>query len=176
RAMERWNVGKVEQVTTLVVFLSIVPSFHLSAQAFPTTPPRPTPLSPVRFPPFKEATLASGLQLVVVEHHEQPVVSVSLSFRAGGIYAPPGKEGLAELVAELLNKGTATRSAEQIAATIEGVGGSLGASASDDFLTISVDVLSDQVAWRSSCWGTSPGMPPSRKASSSWRARAQCRP
>lgn len=136
----------MERVTTLVVFLSIVPSFHLSAQAFPTTPPRPTPLSPVRFPPFKEATLASGLQLVVVEHHEQPVVSVSLSFRAGGIYAPPGKEGLAELVAELLNKGTATRSAEQIAATIEGVGGSLGASASDDFLTISVDVLSDQVA------------------------------
>src|SRR2546430_3807289 len=27
--MERWNVGKVERVTTLVVFLSIVPSYHL---------------------------------------------------------------------------------------------------------------------------------------------------
>src|SRR5439155_403795 len=116
-----------------------------SSQAFPTQPPRPTPLSPVRFPPFKEATLASGLQLVVVEHHEQPAVSVSLSFRAGGIYDPPGKEGLAELVAELLTKGTTSRSAEQMAATIEGVGGSLSASASEDFLTISADALSDQV-------------------------------
>src|SRR5438552_16695525 len=61
--MERWNVGRVERVTTLVVVvLTIVPSFHLSAQVFPTKPPRPTLLSPVRFPPFKEATFGSGLQ------------------------------------------------------------------------------------------------------------------
>src|SRR2546421_6864023 len=145
--MERWNVGRVERVTTLVVVvLAIVPSFHLSSQAFPTRPPRPTLLSPVRFPPFKEATFGNGLQLVLVEHHEQPVVSVSLSFRAGGIYDAPGKEGLAELVAELLTKGTASRSAEQLAATIEGVGGSLSASASEDFLTVSADALSDQLA------------------------------
>ena len=109
-------------------------------------PPRPTLLSPVRFPPFKEATFGNGLQLVLVEHHEQPVVSVSLSFRAGGIYDPPGKEGLAELVAELLSKGTASRSGEQLAATIEGVGGCLSASASEDFLTVSADALSDQLA------------------------------
>ncbi len=144
--MERWNVGKVERLTTLVVILSIVPSFHLSAQGFPATPPRPTLLSPVRFPPFKEATFGNGLQLVLVEHHEQPVVSVSLSFRAGGIYDAPGKEGLAELVAELLTKGTASRSAEQLAATIEGVGGTLSASASEDVLTVSADALSDQLA------------------------------
>src|SRR2546430_3013695 len=142
--MERWNVGKAERVTTLVVFLSIVPSFHLSAQAFPTTPPKPTPLTPVRFPPFKEATLANGLKLVVIEHHEQPVVSATLSFRAGGIYDPAGKEGLSTLAAELLSKGTDKRSAEQIAATIEGVGGTLSATSGDDFLTISADALSDQ--------------------------------
>ena len=125
--------------------LSVMPSFRLlSAQAFPTTPPTPTRLAPAHFPPFKEATLASGLQLVVVEHHEQPVVSVSLAFRAGEIYDPAGKEGLAELTAELLSKGTESRTADQIAATIEGVGGSLSASAGPDFLTISVDALSDQ--------------------------------
>jgi len=122
------------------------PPARLSGQGFPVKPPRPTLLSPVRFPPFKEATFGNGLQLVLVEHHEQPVVSVSLSFRAGGIYDPPGKEGLAELVAELLTKGTASRSAEQLAATIEGVGGSLSASASEDFLTVSADALSDQLA------------------------------
>src|SRR5207248_6035797 len=98
----------------------------------------------LRFPPFKEATLPNGLQLVVVERHEQPVISVSLAFRAGEIYDPAGKEGLAELTAELLSKGTATRTADQIAATIEGVGGSLSASTGPDFLTISADALSDQ--------------------------------
>src|SRR5205823_3851577 len=112
---------------------------------FPTEPPKPTRLAPVRFPPFKEATLPNGLALVVIEHHEQPVVSVSLAFRAGAIYDPAGKEGLSELTAELLSKGTATRTAEQIASTIEGVGGHLSASSADDFLTISVDALSDQL-------------------------------
>ena len=131
------------------MLLSVLPSFRLSArisaQAFPATPPKPTRLSPVRFPAFQETVLPNGLQLVVIEHHEQPVVSVSLAFRAGGIYDPPGRAGLAEVLAELLSKGTETRSAEQIAATIEGVGGTLAASAGDDFLTISADALSDQV-------------------------------
>jgi zinc protease len=133
-------------VVVAMALLSVVPPFRrLSAQAsFPTTPPKPTRLAPLRFPPFKEATLPDGLQLVVVERHEQPVISVSLAFRAGEIYDPAGKEGLAELTAELLSKGTDTRTADQIAATIEGVGGSLSASAGPDFLTISVDALSDQ--------------------------------
>jgi zinc protease len=128
-----------------LVVLAVVPAFGLSAQAFPTTPPRPARLAPVRFPPFKEATLPNGLAVVVIEHHEQPVVSVSLAFRAGAIYDPAGKEGLSDLTAELLSKGTATRTAEQIASAIEGVGGHLSASSADDFLTISVDALSDQL-------------------------------
>jgi zinc protease len=133
-------------VAALALLLSASPPVRLTAQdSFPTRPPRSTPLTPVRFPPFKEATLSNGLQLVVVEHHEQPVVSVALSFRAGAIYDPPGKEGLSDLVAELLTKGTATRSADQIAATIEGVGGSLGAASDADFLTITASALSDQL-------------------------------
>src|SRR2546427_1421159 len=119
-------------------------SLHDALPIFPTTPPTPTPLKPVHFPPFKEATLPNGLQLVVIEHHEQPVISATLSFRAGGIYDPKGKEGLSDLAAELLSKGTDNRSAEQIAATIEGVGGTLSASSAEDFLTISAEALSDQ--------------------------------
>jgi len=128
----------------VVLLLSASPSVRLFPQGLPTTPPQPTPLKPVHFPPFKEATLPNGLQLVVIEHHEQPVVSATLSFRAGGIYDPKGKEGLSDLAAELLSKGTDNRSAEQIAATIEGVGGTLSASSAEDFLTISAEALSDQ--------------------------------
>jgi len=136
RTMERWNV--------LLVVLSIIPTFHLSAQEpFPTRPPTAAPLRPVRFPPFQEAALPNGMTLLLVENHEQPTLSVSLSFRAGSVYDPAGKEGVAGLVAELLTKGTPSRSADQIAAEIEGVGGSIGASAGDDFLTISTDGLSD---------------------------------
>ena len=147
--MRRRTVGGSDRRTllaaTVIVTVSLSPTVRLSAQAFPTSPPKPTPFTPVRFPPFKETTLANGLQVVVIEHHEQPVVSVTLSFRAGGIYDPAGKEGLSSLVAELLSKGTDGRTADQIAATIEGVGGSLSATSGDDFLTISADALNDQV-------------------------------
>jgi len=47
------------------------------------------------------------------------------------------------MVAELLTKGTPTRDAEQLAAEIEGVGGTISASSGDDFLTVSTDGLSD---------------------------------
>ncbi|HJQ66602.1 MAG TPA: pitrilysin family protein [Gemmatimonadales bacterium] len=116
----------------------------LGAQdTFPSTPPAAARLAPVRFPPFQEVTLPNGMTLLVVANHEQPIISVNLSFRAGAIYDPSGKEGTAELVAQLLTKGTPTRTAEQIAAAIEGVGGTLGASSGDDFLTVSLDILSD---------------------------------
>ena len=144
RRMGGWADGRAV-IAAAMAFLAAHPPLGLSAQSFPTTPPKPTRLAPVRFPPFKETTLPNGLVLVVIEHHEQPVVSVSLAFRAGAITDPAGKEGLSELAAELLSKGTATRSAEQIASTIEGVGGHLSASSAEDFLTISADALSDQL-------------------------------
>jgi zinc protease len=83
------------------------------------------------------------MTLIVVENHEQPTLSISLSFRAGSAYDPVGKEGLSSMVAELLTKGTPTQGAEQIAATIEGVGASLNAVSGDDFFTVATDGLSD---------------------------------
>jgi zinc protease len=142
RAVRRF--GGMAVCAGLAVVSTALPACRLAAQdSFPSTPPAPTPLAPVRFPPFQEVTLPGGMTLLVVENHEQPVVSVNLSFRAGGYFDATGKEGTAELVAQLLTKGTPTRTADQIAAAIEGVGGSLGASAGDDFLTVSADVLSD---------------------------------
>ncbi len=144
--MNRLTVGLSDglTVTAVWVLLSGSPTVRLSAQEpFPTRPPTAAPLRPVRFPPFRDVALPNGMTLLLVENHEQPTLSVSLSFRAGSAFDPAGKEGIAALVAELLTKGTPTRNAEQIAATIEGVGGGITASAGDDFLTISTDVLSD---------------------------------
>src|SRR5207248_11403456 len=51
------------------------------------------------------------------------------------------KAGAASMAAELLRKGTATRSAPQIAEEIDTLGGSLGASAGDDRLAVTLDLL-----------------------------------
>ncbi len=116
-------------------------SLPLAAQEYPRTPPPPGPVTPAAFPPIQEATLPNGLRILVVENRRQPTVSLNLAFPAGGIHDPAGKEGLAEMVAGLLTKGAGTRTAEEIAATIEGVGGSLGAGAGADFLSVNAGIL-----------------------------------
>ncbi len=139
-----WRMGGWAVGTAIAVLQTAQLPNRLTAQEpFPTRAPAPSRLRPVRFPPFREVALPNGMTLLLVENHEQPTLSISLSFRAGTAYDPAGKEGTAALVAELLTKGTPTRDAEEIAAAIEGVGGSIAASAGDDFLTVSTDVLSD---------------------------------
>jgi len=123
--------------------LCSIPRILFAQDSFPSHPPVAERLHPVHFPPFEQVALTNGMTLLLVENHEQPTLSISLSFRAGSAYDPAGKEGVAEFVADLLTKGTPTRDAEQIAATIEGVGGSIGANAGDDFLTVATDGLSD---------------------------------
>lgn len=116
-----------------------------AAQGYPTTPPPAGPVRPMPFPPFREFSLPNGLQVVLVQSDKQPVVSLSLSLPAGGVHDPEDREGLAELVAALLVKGAGSRTAEEIAAAIEGVGGTLSATADNDFLTVSAFVLSPRV-------------------------------
>jgi zinc protease len=113
----------------------------LAAQ-MPASPPAAMPLRPVRFPAFANGRLPNGISSIVVEKHQAPVISISLSLPAGGFYEADGKAGLASMVANLLTKGTERRTADQLSAEIEGAGGSIGASSDDDFLTISVEGLS----------------------------------
>ena len=114
-----------------------------AAAQFPTAPPDGAPLAPLRFPPFQEATLRNGLRLILVENHQLPIVSFSLGIPSGAVSEPAAMRGLAGMTAELLTKGTATRTAEEISARIEGVGGSLNAGAGVDFFSLSSTVLTE---------------------------------
>lgn len=108
-------------------------------------PPPPLPARPIEFPPFRETVLPNGLRLIVVEKHDQPVANVNLYVATGTAADPMAKLGLAGMASEVLTKGTARRSAQQIAALIEGVGGNLGSSATADYTAVSADVLADQL-------------------------------
>jgi zinc protease len=105
-----------------------------------TKPPKPGPESKVKFPSYYEKTLPNGLKVIVIENHEQPIVYVSFVVKSGSTY--DGElPGFASVTAELLTKGTKTRSATQIAEEIDFVGGSLNATASWDATNVSVLVL-----------------------------------
>lgn len=117
----------------------------LPAAAQQQQPPAPLPAQPVRFPAFSETQLPNGLRLLVVENHALPVANLDLYVRSGSASDPQDKLGLAQMTAALLDKGTPARTAVQIAETVEGVGGSMGAFSGPDNITLSVGVLSDQL-------------------------------
>jgi zinc protease len=83
------------------------------------------------------------MQVIVVMHHEQPEVTMRLLVRAGAAYDPPGKSGTAALVASLLNQGTTTRGAREIADAIDSIGGALNTGAGSDLTSGTVLVMKD---------------------------------
>ena len=106
-------------------------------------PPRPLPARQVNFPPYEVRTLGNGLQVVAVLHHEQPAVSVRLLVRAGAAQDPKGKGGVATLTAALLDQGTTTKSAFQIADSIDSIGGAMGTGAGSDLSFVNAVVMKD---------------------------------
>ena len=101
----------------------------------------------MKFPPYQIRTLANGLQVIAVAHHEQPAVSLRLIIRAGGAQDPADKSGVATLVAALLDQGTTTRDAEQIATAIDSIGGLVGTGAGSDLSFINAVVMKDSFAF-----------------------------
>src|SRR5258708_14403562 len=95
-------------------------------------PPRPLPAHEITFPPYEIRSLANGMRVVAVLHHEQPAVSIRLLVGAGSAQDPKGKGGAANLMASVLDQGTASRSAQQIADQIDFIGGDLGTRAAID--------------------------------------------
>jgi len=99
------------------------------------------------FPKAATRVLENGVQTFVVADSEQPMVSVRLVLTgAGSINDPAGKPGVANLTADLLTQGTASRSAQQIAEAIDFVGGTLSAGADKDGASVSVSVVKKDFA------------------------------
>jgi predicted Zn-dependent peptidase len=106
-------------------------------------PPRPLQAREVRFPPYEVRTLANGMRVVVVLHHEQPAVSIRLLVGAGAAQDPQGKTGVASLTASLLDQGTTTRSAAEIADQIDTIGGALGTGSGNDLTFVNAIAMKD---------------------------------
>lgn len=92
-------------------------------------------------PPLERRTLDNGALLLVSEQHALPLIVVQVLVDAGARRDPGGKEGLANLTADLLTEGTKTRSAAQISEATDFIGASLGTSADTDFASLSLGVL-----------------------------------
>jgi zinc protease len=126
-----------------LVALLLAPAAGAQAPWPSEPPPAPLPARQVNIPPYELRTLASGMRVVSVAHHEQPAVTIRLLVGAGAAQDPEGKAGVAGMVAQLLNQGTTSRSASEIADFIDSIGGALGIGSGTDLTSVYTVVMKD---------------------------------
>jgi len=90
--------------------------------------------------------LPNGLILLVAERPAVPIVAVRVLTRAGAVFDPDDRAGLAHLTGALLTRGTAKRTGPEVDSAIEFVGGSLEAVAGRDSLTVALSVQKKDLA------------------------------
>lgn len=106
--------------------------------------PPPVPeLKPFAAPVPHVETLANGLTLIVIERADAPLESIGFTSKHGAVH--DGKlPGLASVTGEVLQAGSAGRSASQIAEAITALGTELHLGASREDLSSSLTVLPEK--------------------------------
>jgi zinc protease len=95
--------------------------------------------------PIQRTVLTNGMRVLVREDSRLPLVSLVATFRAGVLAEKAEKTGITQLLARTLLKGTRRHSAAELAEIVESVGGHFGAEAGNNTLSVSVEVLEEDL-------------------------------
>ena len=87
-------------------------------------------LAPVR------GVLANGVRLMAKESRTTAAVTLHAAVHAGTIYDPPAQDGVAQFIARTIDRGTTTRSADEIAEELDSRGVSLAVSVNRHAITL----------------------------------------
>jgi zinc protease len=87
--------------------------------------------------------LPNGTKIVLIPDRRLPMIYASAAFQGGSLYETNGNSGLHRLLTQAMPKGTKSRSAEQIAEQIEGMGGVLSVESGFNTIRIATSSLSD---------------------------------
>lgn len=99
----------------------------------------------IAFPPLQRARLDNGVEVVLAERHEVPVVQISLQFDAGYAADSAGKPGTASFTMAMLDEGAGKYGALEFAAAAEALGAQISAGAGLDTATIGLSALSEKL-------------------------------
>jgi len=105
-------------------------------------PPKAGPSKPLHLPVPEEFKLANGLTVLYTERPGLPLVAASLVVRSGSGANPVARPGLASFTARMLQEGTTSRSALQIADRAADLGTTITSRASTDSSLVGTLALS----------------------------------
>ena len=96
--------------------------------------------------PIERIEMGNGITLLVREDRRLPFVHIATASLGGLLSETEANNGISQLMADLLTRGTTTRTAEEIADQVEALGGSLNAYAGRNSFGIMARALTSDVA------------------------------
>jgi len=140
-ASRRWMsdgvfVLTVEPVKTYTTTASTVDRSKLPENGAPPALKLPAP---------QRAKLSNGLEVIVVERHNAPIVDFTLIADAGYAADSQARPGTARLAMLMLQEGTKTRSSPDIAERAESLGATLSVGSTLDRSYLSINALSSRL-------------------------------
>ena len=121
---------------------SIVATYEKTPSTFDRSQEPPSGTAPeIKAPEVWEQSLENGLKVYGIENKEVPLVQFNITIDGGQLLDDPNRGGVANLVAQMMTKGTANKTPAQLEQAIEQLGASIRVSASTESITISVNTL-----------------------------------
>jgi zinc protease len=103
-------------------------------------------LREVKVPEVTRVTLPNGMLLLLLEDHELPLINLSARIRAGSMYEPAEKVGLADITGEVMRTGgTPTMTGDEIDEALEAMAASVETGIGLDAGWASLSVLKEDV-------------------------------
>jgi zinc protease len=126
-----WSIPEDETLVNREAETSAAkPNSLVSASRQTRDTPKPGAAPGVDLTKTKRVVLKSGVTALLLENRRLPIVVADAYIRDVRLREPADKSGVAALLGEMLEEGTAKHTGEQIADIIEGTGGSLSLSSS----------------------------------------------
>jgi predicted Zn-dependent peptidase len=129
--------------------LTIFAIFALAVAAVPAAkaqkqaPPEGAPAKAFTVPAHETYALANGVKVTLVPYGNIPKVAVSVAIDAGSIDEGAGHGGVSDIAAQLMNEGTISLTASEVADKAANMGSTLSISANSDQTNADLDVLSE---------------------------------
>src|SRR5210317_951385 len=99
----------------------------------------------ITVPDYERVELDNGTVLLLSEKHDVPLVGMRAIIRGSSAADPVDRAGLANLLANVIQKGAGERTAAEFAEAAAGVGGAISASSDIEAVSVSAEFLSRDV-------------------------------
>ena len=126
---------------------SVSASYEKTPSSFDRSIEPPYGDSPdVKIPMLYKDVLSSGIEVYGIENNEVPLVQFEIQLNGGMLLETSEKIGVSNLLANLITKGTANKTPEELESAIKTLGASINAYATKETMVISANTLAKNYA------------------------------